>query len=53
MTYSDTATPFLKRDGTVMTDIFVEDNLHLNEKGYDIWAAAVREVLIRYERAFE
>jgi len=53
VTYIDTATPFLKSDGTVMTDIFVEDNLHLNEKGYDIWAAAVREVLIRYERAFE
>lgn len=53
VTYIDTATPFLKSDGTVMTDIFVEDNLHLNEKGYDIWATAVREVLIRYERAFE
>lgn len=53
VTYIDTATPFLKSDGTVMTDIFVEDNLHLNEKGYDIWAAAVRDVLIRYERAFE
>jgi len=53
VTYIDTASPFLKADGTVMTDIFVEDNLHLNEKGYDIWAAAVKEVLISHELQYE
>jgi lysophospholipase L1-like esterase len=34
----------LKVDGTVMDDIFVEDRLHMNEKGYAIW----REVLEPY-----
>ena len=51
--YIDVATPFLNSDGSVMTDIFVDDNLHLNEKGYDIWAASVREVLMRYEEQYE
>jgi len=51
--YIDVATPFLNKDGSVMTDIFVDDNLHLNEKGYDIWAASVREVLMRYEEGYE
>lgn len=49
----DVATPFLDADGKVLTDIFVEDNLHLNEKGYDIWAAAVREVLMAHEAQYE
>jgi len=53
VTYIDVATPFLQADGSVMTDIFVADNLHLNEKGYDIWAAAVREVLIEHEARYE
>ncbi len=51
--YIDVATPFLNADGTVMTDIFVEDNLHLNEKGYAIWAASVREVLMKFEAQYE
>lgn len=51
--YIDVATPFLQADGTVMTDIFVDDNLHLNEKGYDIWAASIREVLMAHEAQYE
>ena len=27
----------LKPDGTPMTEIFLEDNLHMNAKGYSIW----------------
>lgn len=51
--YIDVATPFLQADGSVMTDIFVEDNLHLNEKGYDIWAASVKQVLMQHEARYE
>ena len=40
-------------DGRVMTDIFVEDNLHLNPKGYEIWSAAVRAVLVPAEQKHE
>lgn len=51
--YIDVATPFMKADGTVRDDIFVEDNLHLNEKGYDIWAETIREVLMTHEAQYE
>jgi len=53
VTYIDVATPMLRPDGKVMTDIFVEDNLHLNPKGYEIWAAAVRAVLVPSEGKYE
>lgn len=51
--YIDVATPFLRDDGTVMTDIFRADDLHLNEKGYGIWAAAIRQVLMQHEAQYE
>ncbi len=51
--YIDVATTMLQPDGKVMTDIFVEDNLHLNPKGYKIWSAAVRAVLVPAERKLE
>jgi lysophospholipase L1-like esterase len=53
VTYIDVATPMLRADGKVMTDIFVEDDLHLNPKGYEIWAAAVRAVLVPAEGKYE
>jgi lysophospholipase L1-like esterase len=53
VTYIDVATPMLQPNGQVMTDIFVEDNLHLNEKGYKIWTEAVRAVLIPAEAKHE
>lgn len=51
--YIDVANPFLNADGSIMTDIFVDDNLHLNDKGYEIWAASIREVLMQHEAQFE
>jgi lysophospholipase L1-like esterase len=36
--YVDVVTPFLDADGNVMTDIFVDDNLHHNDLGTPIWA---------------
>lgn len=53
LAYIDMATPMLLPDGSVMTDIFVQDDLHLNPKGYEIWSAAVREVLLPAERKHE
>lgn len=46
VSYIDVATPFLRADGKVMDDVFIEDGLHLNEKGTRIWAAAVRAALL-------
>ena len=47
--YVDVVTPLLKDDGTVMTDIFVRDNLHLNPMGNLIWGAAIRAALMPRE----
>jgi lysophospholipase L1-like esterase len=35
----------LNADGSVMTDIFIEDNLHMNAKGYAIWKKAIEPYL--------
>ncbi len=35
----------LGEDGEPLQDIFLEDNLHMNRKGYDIWAKVVRQYL--------
>jgi lysophospholipase L1-like esterase len=35
------------KDGTVMQDIFIEDNLHMNAKGYAIWQKAIQPYLIK------
>lgn len=51
--YIDVATPFLTADGSVMTDIFVEDGLHLNDKGNAIWGAAIKAGLMEIEGQFE
>ena len=37
--------PALDQNGEVMKDIFLEDNLHMNEKGYAIWQKAVEPFL--------
>lgn len=51
--YVDVATPFLWEDGSVMDDIFVEDNLHLNDMGNLIWGAAIRAALMPLEARHE
>lgn len=42
--FADVWNPALDENGKVYTDIFVEDNLHMNDKGYKIW----QEVLAPY-----
>ena len=51
--YVDVATPFLNNDGSVMTDIFVADNLHLNDLGNAIWGATIKAALMPMEARFE
>ncbi len=34
-------------DGTIMNDIFLEDNLHMNAKGYAIWQKAIAPFLLK------
>lgn len=40
--YIDVDAPLLGEDGTPRADLFVEDNLHLNDAGYAIWTELVR-----------
>ncbi len=39
--YLDMWNPMLEADGTPKKDIFQEDGLHMNRKGYDLWRDAV------------
>ncbi len=51
--YIDSANPFLKADGSVMTDIFIEDGLHLNDMGNLIWGSIIRAALMPQEARYE
>ncbi len=53
VSYIDVATPFLRADGKVMDDIFIEDGLHLNEKGTRIWASTIKAALMAGEGRHE
>ncbi len=43
--YVDVVTPMFDDKGILLKDIFIEDNLHLNEKGYQIWGKTIRKVM--------
>lgn len=45
--YVDVWTPMLKRNGEVEKELFIEDGLHMNEKGYEIWKNALKPFLSR------
>ena len=45
--FVDVYSLMLKADGTPRTDIFLEDNLHMNAKGYAIWQKAIQPHLIK------
>ncbi|MBL4819695.1 MAG: hypothetical protein JKY98_01715 [Gammaproteobacteria bacterium] len=51
--YVDVANPFLNNDGSVMTDIFVEDGLHLNDLGNAIWGSSIKAALMPMEARHE
>jgi len=43
--FVDVWTPMLDKQGNVFKDIFLEDGLHMNKKGYDIWGNVIGEFL--------
>lgn len=45
VSYADVWTPMLDSNGEVQKDLFIEDNLHMNRKGYDIWKSVIRKFL--------
>ena len=44
--YADIWNPALGSNGKVLDDIFLDDDLHMNAKGYDIWEEVLRPFLI-------
>ena len=54
LTYIDLASPMLSPDlGRPRPEIFTADSLHMNEKGYEIWKAEVRRILLEREIRYE
>ena len=43
--YADVWTPMLDSTGAVRKDLFVEDNLHMNQVGYTIWATVIGKLI--------
>ncbi len=46
--YIDVATPMIGIDGAPREELFVDDRLHLNDQGYDLWDSIVRPHLAFY-----
>jgi lysophospholipase L1-like esterase len=47
LTFIDVWEAMLDKDRRPIADIFVEDNLHMNEKGYKIWAPIIEAALVK------
>ena len=47
LTFIDVWEPMLDKDRRPIADIFVEDNLHMNAKGYKIWAPIIEAKLVK------
>jgi len=45
--FLDVHSSMLNTDGSVMKDIFLGDNLHMNAKGYVIWTSIIQPVLMK------
>lgn len=46
LTYVDVATPLLDDDGSPRPDLFDQDNVHLNDKGYRVWTSILQPILV-------
>ena len=46
LTYADVWTPMFNEDGSIKQELFIEDNLHMNKKGYDLWIKVIAPLLI-------
>ncbi|KAA3609198.1 MAG: hypothetical protein DWQ05_22960 [Calditrichaeota bacterium] len=45
LTFVDVSSGMLQTDGEIRSDIFIKDNLHMNAKGYAIWAEMIKPLL--------
>ncbi|MGD1088585.1 MAG: SGNH/GDSL hydrolase family protein [Verrucomicrobiota bacterium] len=47
--FIDVFTPMLDKDGGLRPELFIQDGLHLNEKGYALWDSIIKPVLDKYD----
>ena len=45
--FADVYSKMLDKDGEPIKEIFLEDNLHMNAKGYAIWQKVIQPYLIK------
>ena len=43
--FIDVYSAMLNKDGTIKSEIFLNDKLHMNAKGYEIWQRAMKSYL--------
>ena len=43
--YFDSATPLMSSDGKPNVEFFLKDQLHLNDKGYEVWTRQLRPIV--------
>ncbi len=46
-TFIDVNTKMLNASGEPMPEIFLEDSLHMNAKGYAIWQKEIQPILLK------
>lgn len=48
--YADLATPLLTEEGTPDVSLFLDDGVHLNAEGYEIWSRRLAPILLNARR---
>ena len=51
--FIDVGAVLCNEDGSIKDDIFIKDKLHLNDKGYDLWSATIKKVLMEHEMKYQ
>jgi lysophospholipase L1-like esterase len=47
--FVDVFTPMLTKEGRPRADLCIQDGLHPNARGYDLWASIIRPILDKYD----
>lgn len=50
--FVDVYSAMLKQDGSIMSDIFLSDSLHMNKKGYQLWQPLIAPKLLKPTHAY-
>ena len=46
--FVETAEAFLNENGLPRTELFIEDQLHLNKEGYALWSSIIKKEIEQY-----